>query len=46
VLSFFAAWLAITVFMKLIEKISFLPFMLYRVGVGVALLYWIGQMPA
>ncbi|MEE9346595.1 MAG: undecaprenyl-diphosphate phosphatase [Robiginitomaculum sp.] len=44
-LSFFAAWLAITVFMKLIERVSFLPFMIYRVGVGAALLYWISQAP-
>ena len=43
VLSFFAAWLAIAVFMKLIARVSFLPFMIYRVVVGGLLLWWIAQ---
>jgi len=42
-LSLVAAYLAIFVFMKLIERISFLPFMLYRLAVGGALLWWIAQ---
>jgi len=42
-LSFVAAYFAITVFMKLIERISFLPFMLYRLALGVALLVWLSQ---
>ena len=41
VLSFFAAWAAIAVFMKLIERVSFLPFMIYRVAVGGLLLWWL-----
>jgi undecaprenyl-diphosphatase len=42
-LSFVAAYFAIYVFMKLIEKISFFPFMLYRLVVGFGLLYWLSQ---
>lgn len=42
-LSLVAAYFAIYVFMKLIEKISFFPFMLYRVAVGVGLLVWMAQ---
>lgn len=42
-LSFIAAYFAITIFMKLIERISFLPFMLYRLALGGALLWWIYQ---
>lgn len=42
-LSFTAAYLAIAVFMKLIAKISFFPFMIYRVVVGTLLLVWIWQ---
>lgn len=43
VLSFIAAYFAITVFMRLIERISFLPFMLYRLALGGALLWWLSQ---
>lgn len=42
-LSFFAAWLAIAVFMKLVARVSFLPFMIYRVVVGALLLWWIAS---
>ena len=42
-LSLVAAYFAIYVFMKLIEKISFFPFMLYRLAVGIALLVWLAQ---
>lgn len=37
-LSFVAAFLSITLFMKLVERIGFTPFVLYRIGLGVALL--------
>lgn len=42
-LSFVAAYFAITIFMKLIERISFLPFMLYRLALGGLLLWWLSQ---
>jgi len=42
-LSFIAAYFAIYLFMKLIERISFLPFMLYRLALGFGLLYWLSQ---
>ncbi|MCF6220366.1 MAG: undecaprenyl-diphosphate phosphatase [Robiginitomaculum sp.] len=42
-LSFVAAYFAITIFMKLIERISFLPFMLYRLALGSILLWWLSQ---
>jgi undecaprenyl-diphosphatase len=42
-LSFAAAYFAIAVFMKLIEKVSFLPFMIYRLALGGALLFWLTQ---
>lgn len=42
-LSLIAAYFAIYVFMKLIDKISFLPFMLYRLALGGGLLYWLSQ---
>lgn len=42
-LSLITAYFAIYVFMKLIEKISFFPFMLYRLALGGALLWWIAQ---
>lgn len=42
-LSFVAAYFTITIFMKLIERISFLPFMLYRLALGGALLVWLSQ---
>lgn len=38
VLSFFAAWAAIAVLMKLVERIGFLPFVIYRMGLGALLL--------
>lgn len=37
-LSFGAAWAAIAVFMSLVERIGFTPFVIYRVALGVALL--------
>ena len=40
-LSFVAAYIAIYIFMKLIERVSFLPFMLYRLALGGGLLYWL-----
>ncbi|MBR9826799.1 MAG: undecaprenyl-diphosphate phosphatase [Alphaproteobacteria bacterium] len=40
-LSFLAAWAAIAVLMKLVDKIGFLPFVLYRLALGVGLLVWI-----
>lgn len=40
-LSFIAAYIAIYIFMKLIDKVSFLPFMLYRLALGFGLLYWL-----
>ncbi len=40
-LSLVAAYFAIYVFMKLIERVSFFPFMLYRLALGGALLYWL-----
>ncbi len=43
VLSFFAAWAAIAVFMKLVARVSFLPFMIYRVAVGGLLLWWLSS---
>ena len=42
-LSFVAAYFAITIFMRLIERISFLPFMLYRLTLGGLLLWWLSQ---
>ena len=33
-----AAWAAIAVLMKLVDRIGFLPFALYRVALGLALL--------
>ncbi len=42
-LSLVTAYFAISVFMKLIERISFFPFMIYRLVVGVALLWWVMQ---
>ena len=45
-LSLVTAYFAIYVFMKLIDKISFFPFMLYRLALGGALLLWMGNMGA
>lgn len=42
-LSLITAYFAISVFMKLIERISFFPFMLYRLALGGALLVWLTQ---
>ena len=42
-LSLIAAYFAIYVFMKLIERISFFPFMLYRLALGGALLWWLAS---
>ncbi len=44
-LSFISAFFAIAVFMKLIERISFFPFMLYRIVVGFGLLWWVAANP-
>lgn len=41
VLSFLCAYFAISVFMRLIQRISFLPFMIYRLILGAMLLIWI-----
>jgi len=37
-LSFVTAWAAIAVLMRLVDRIGFLPFVLYRVALGIALL--------
>ena len=37
VLSFFAAWATIAVFMRLTRRMSFTPFVLYRIALGVVL---------
>jgi len=42
-LSFVAAYFAIYVFMKLIERISFFPFMVYRLALGFGLLWWLSN---
>ncbi len=42
-LSFVAAYCAIYVFMKLIDRISFLPFMIYRIVLGIGLLWWLSS---
>jgi undecaprenyl-diphosphatase len=42
-LSLVTAYFAITVFMKLIERISFLPFMVYRIALGAGLLWWLSS---
>lgn len=41
--AFVTAYFAITIFMKLIEKISFFPFMIYRLVLGGALLWWLSS---
>lgn len=40
-LSFFTAFACIAVFMKLVERIGFFPFMVYRLLLGAALIAWI-----
>lgn len=42
-LSLVAAYIAIHIFMKLIERVSFFPFMLYRLALGGVLLWWLAQ---
>lgn len=37
-LSFLSAWAAITVLMKLVDRVGFLPFVIYRIALGVGLL--------
>ncbi len=44
--SFLTAYFAITVFMKLVERVSFFPFMLYRLALGAGLLYWLVNAPS
>ena len=44
--SFITAYFAITVFMKLIERVSFFPFMLYRLALGAGLLIWLTNVPS
>ena len=41
VLSFIAAYLAISFFMKLVSRIGMFPFMLYRVALGVIIIIWV-----
>lgn len=38
-LSFVSAFLSIAIFMKLVERIGFTPFVLYRIALGLALLF-------
>lgn len=40
VLSFFAAWAAIAVLMRIVDRLGFLPFVIYRVGLAAALFWW------
>ncbi len=40
-LSAFTAWLSIYVLMQLVAKIGFTPFMLYRIALGVAILWFL-----
>ena len=42
-LSLVTAYFAITIFMKLIDRVSFFPFMIYRLALGGALLWWLAQ---
>ncbi|MBT8473286.1 MAG: undecaprenyl-diphosphate phosphatase [Marinicaulis sp.] len=39
VLSFISAYLAISIFMKMTERMSFTPFVIYRILLGLALIY-------
>ncbi|MGB6231336.1 MAG: undecaprenyl-diphosphate phosphatase, partial [Litorimonas sp.] len=41
-LSFVVAYASIAVFMRLVSRIGFFPFMVYRVALGLALIAWIG----
>jgi undecaprenyl-diphosphatase len=38
-LSFVSAWAAIAVLMRLVDRIGFLPFVIYRLGLGAALIF-------
>lgn len=40
VLSFFAAWAAIAVLMKVVDRIGFLPFVIYRLALAGLLFWW------
>ena len=40
-LSFFAAYACIALFMRVVGRIGFLPFMLYRLALGAGLLLWL-----
>ena len=42
VVAFITAWLVIALFMRFVEKVGMLPFVLYRLGLGVVLLavFW------
>ncbi|HFB55407.1 MAG TPA: undecaprenyl-diphosphate phosphatase [Hellea balneolensis] len=42
-LSLVTAYFAIVIFMRLIDRISFFPFMLYRLALGGALLWWLSS---
>ena len=42
-LSLVTAYFAITIFMKLIDRVNFFPFMIYRLALGGALLWWLAQ---
>ena len=39
--TFFAAYFTITVFIKVINKIGFTPFVIYRIFIGIVLLVYI-----
>ncbi|MFN7002476.1 MAG: undecaprenyl-diphosphate phosphatase [Roseinatronobacter sp.] len=39
VISFFAAWAALVFMMKLLQSVSFTPYVIYRLGLGVVLLF-------
>ncbi|MGJ3232794.1 MAG: undecaprenyl-diphosphate phosphatase [Oceanicaulis sp.] len=41
VLSFFAAWAAIAVLMRVVDRIGFLPFVIYRVVLAGLLFWWV-----
>ncbi len=45
-LSFLSAYVAIFAFMRLIQKISFTPFVIYRILLGVVLIYFAGGLAA
>ena len=40
-LSFLAAWATVALFMRFVERIGFLPFVLYRVALGLALIAYL-----